>query len=71
MTKEHQAIFEAALALPEAERGQLVERLLESPSPEPDERTDNEFFTELERRRAEVEKDPSATLPWTDVVQDD
>ena len=54
MTTQNQAIFDAALALPESERTLLVERLLESLSPEPDEVTDDEFFAELERRRAEV-----------------
>jgi hypothetical protein len=43
MTIQNQAIFDAALALPEAERALLVERLFDSLSPEPGELTDDEF----------------------------
>jgi putative addiction module component (TIGR02574 family) len=68
MLNEHQPIFETAMALPEGERALLAEKLLESLSPEPDELTDDEFFAELERRRAEVEQDPASAIPWTDVV---
>jgi putative addiction module component (TIGR02574 family) len=71
MTSEHQNIFQAALALPESMRASLAEKLLESLSPDMDELTDDEFFAELERRRAEVERDPNATIPWTDVVIDE
>ncbi|HEV3260151.1 MAG TPA: addiction module protein [Gemmataceae bacterium] len=69
MTNDHRGVFEAALALPERERASLVEKLLESLSPELDELTDEEFFAELERRRAEIENDPTAAIPWTDVVK--
>ena len=68
MTTEHQAVIETALALPETERPLLVERLLESLSPEDDGLTDDEFYAELEQRRAEVEKNPASTIPSTDVV---
>jgi putative addiction module component (TIGR02574 family) len=70
MTTEHQAVFHTALTLPEPERVLLVERLLESLSPEPDELTDDEFYAELERRRAEVEADPTSAIPWTDVLKE-
>ncbi|HKI36544.1 MAG TPA: addiction module protein [Gemmataceae bacterium] len=68
MTRQAQAICDAALALSEAERTELVERLLHSLPPDPDEMSDDEFYAELERRRAEIEKDPSAGVPWTDVL---
>ena len=67
MTTQNQAIFDAALALPEAERALLVERLLESLSPEPQEPTEEEFFAELERRRAEVEQGLIKPVPWSEV----
>ena len=67
MTSPNQAVFDAALALPETERVILVERLLESLSPEADELTDKEFFTELERRRAEVEQGLVRPIPWSEV----
>ncbi|HEV3025723.1 MAG TPA: addiction module protein [Pirellulales bacterium] len=69
MTTETQAIVEAALALPEADRVLVVERLLKSLPPEND--TDNldddEFFAELERRSLEFASDPSAGIPWSEV----
>ena len=68
MTSENQAVFDAALALPEAERALLLERLLESLSPEPGELTDDEFFAELERRRAEVEQGLVKPIPWSEVL---
>jgi putative addiction module component (TIGR02574 family) len=70
MTNEHQTIFQTALALPQAERALLAEQLLESLAPESEELTDDEFYEELERRRAEVEQDPSSAIAWTDVVKD-
>jgi putative addiction module component (TIGR02574 family) len=67
MTIQNQAIFDAALALPEAERALLVERLFDSLSPEPGELTDDEFYAELERRRAEVEQGLTKPVPWSEV----
>ena len=69
MTSEPQAIFDAALALPEADRALLAERLLESLSPEGDEPTDEEFAAELDRRRAEVEQGIVKPIPWSDVLR--
>ena len=71
METPHRAVVEAALALPEAERALLAERLLESISPETDELTDEELFAELERRRAEVERDPSAAIPWSELANEE
>jgi putative addiction module component (TIGR02574 family) len=68
MINESQNILTAALALPETERLWLAERLMETLPPELDEMTDDELFAELERRRAEVKKDPSIAIPWKDVV---
>jgi putative addiction module component (TIGR02574 family) len=67
MTPEHQALVHAALALPEAERAQLVEHLLESLVPEEASLTDDELFAELERRRAEVEQGSVKPIPWSQV----
>ncbi len=71
MTAQIKAVFEAALALPETERALLAETLLETlPSPS-DELADDELFTELERRRAEFEKDPSSAISAAELLQDD
>ncbi len=67
MTAQNKAIFNAALALPQAERALLVERLLESLSPEEDELTDDELAAELDRRLAEFQRDPSVGIPWSQV----
>ena len=67
MTPQHQALVDAALALPEAERTLLVERLLESLAPETDDTSDDEFFAELERRRAEVEQGLVKPIPWSEL----
>jgi putative addiction module component (TIGR02574 family) len=56
--------MEAALALPEAERLFLVERLLESLPPDSDEATDEELTAELDRRYADYQRDPSSGIPW-------
>jgi putative addiction module component (TIGR02574 family) len=71
MTSETQALLDAALALPETDRAWLVERLLESLSPEGDELTEEEFAAELDRRRAEVEQGIVKPIPWSDALLDD
>jgi putative addiction module component (TIGR02574 family) len=67
MSDQVQALFDAALALPEAERELLVERLLESLPPGFPPLNDEEMLAELERRHAEFEKDPSIAIPWSEV----
>jgi putative addiction module component (TIGR02574 family) len=69
MTLQAQHILDAALALPEAERVELVKRLLESLPPDPDEMGADEFYAELERRRKELQNDPSLGVPWDDVLK--
>ena len=68
MSNESQNLLSAALALPETERLWLAERLMETLPPDVDTQTDDEWFAELERRREEVEKNPSVAIPWKDVV---
>lgn len=63
MTTQSQAILDAALALPEAERLQLVDRLLETLPAEQDDLTDDEWYAELERRHAEFLQNPSVAAP--------
>lgn len=67
MPPEHQSIFDAALALPDAERTVLAELLLESLSPDADEYNDEELLAELDRRRAEVEQHIVKPIPWSQV----
>jgi len=70
MDPQTQAVYEAVLALPEAERILLVERLLEDLGPEPDEMSDDEFAAELDRRHAEHQRDPSTGVPWSEMKFD-
>jgi putative addiction module component (TIGR02574 family) len=67
MRSESLAVFQAALALPVAEKLKLAEQLIESvPVPELD-RSEKEFVAELDRRFAEVEEDPSSCISWTEI----
>jgi putative addiction module component (TIGR02574 family) len=67
MSNQTQAVLDAALTLPEAERLILVERLMETLPPEQDDRTDEEFAAELDRRWAEFQQDPTTAVPWDQV----
>ena len=71
MNSQTQAVLDAALALPEAERAELVDRLLESLPPEIEGFTDDEFYAELERRSAEIEQGIVKPIPWSDVRLDE
>jgi putative addiction module component (TIGR02574 family) len=71
MNAQTQRILDEALALPDAERALLLERLLESTSQEEEEMTEDELFAELERRHAEFEHDPSVAIPWSEVQNEE
>ena len=69
MSSEALAVFQAALALPDAEKLKLAERLVESvPLLELD-RSEKEFVAELDRRFAEVEEDPSSCISWKEIEE--
>jgi len=70
MTMQAQAIFDAALALPEADRFLLVERLLETFPDEQEDLTDDELVAELDRRRAEWDREASIGIPWSELSQE-
>jgi putative addiction module component (TIGR02574 family) len=55
------------MALSDPDRTWVVEQLLEVMSPEDDEMTDDQLAAELDRRRAEFERDPSVGIPWSEV----
>ena len=57
------AIFEAAMALPENERLDLASRLLDTVPPGIMSSDDPEFIAELDRRF----NDGSPTIPWSDI----
>jgi putative addiction module component (TIGR02574 family) len=68
MSDRVQAVYDAAMALPEDERLLLVERLTETlPPPTEEPMTEGEFAAELDRRWAEYQRDPSSAVPWDQV----
>lgn len=67
MTNSYQETIDAALALPDAERTRLMERLLENLDPEAEEFTEDEFAAELDRRRTEVEQGLVKPIPWSEI----
>jgi putative addiction module component (TIGR02574 family) len=71
MTARTRALFDAVLALPDSERALLADQLFQSLPPLPDELTDDQLYTELHRRDAEAEKDPSATVPWAELEKEE
>ena len=70
MTSETQSVYQAALALPDSERLKLVERLMETLPPPEDDLTEDEFVAELDRRFAEIQKDPSGGIPWSQIQRE-
>jgi putative addiction module component (TIGR02574 family) len=71
MNAQTQRILDEVLALPDAERALVLERLLESTSQEEEEMTDDELFAELERRHAEFQQDPSVAIPWSKLQKEE
>jgi putative addiction module component (TIGR02574 family) len=71
MTAQTKALLDAALALPEAERALLADELWGSLSPSDEPMTDDQLYAELERRDAQLEKDPSAAIPWTELEKEE
>jgi putative addiction module component (TIGR02574 family) len=67
---EQQAVFDAALALPEIQRMLLAERLLDSLRSDLSETSDEELLGELNRRAAEFKRDPSVAIPWSEVISE-
>jgi len=67
MARAAKDILEDAMRLPEKERIQVVERLLASFEPEPDEDVDTAWAAEIERRSREIKEGTVRPLPWKEV----
>ncbi len=63
-------VLEAALALPEKDRIQLVERLLETFGPETDGVDELSFSAELCRRSDEIDQNKAELVPWSELKQE-
>jgi putative addiction module component (TIGR02574 family) len=61
------ALFEAALALSETDRIQLVEKLLDSLGPETDGVDEASFLAELRSRSDEIDQGQAELIPWSEL----
>jgi putative addiction module component (TIGR02574 family) len=61
----------AVLSLPDSERLELATELLATVSPDVSGVADEEWIAELNRRRAEFERDRSTGVPWSELNQDE
>lgn len=59
-----QAIFQAAAALSETDRMELVTRLLDTLGPETDGVDEAAFAAELEQRSTEIDQGKAEMVPW-------
>lgn len=67
MSDRAKSVLEAALALPDQDRGFVIDHLIKSMPPSPiDSMTDDEVEAELERRAAEFANDPTVATPGKD-----
>ena len=67
MEAQSQTLLDAVLKLPEAERAAIVERLLESLSPETDDVSDEDWRAEIDRRHEEALRGEASTIPWSEL----
>jgi putative addiction module component (TIGR02574 family) len=67
MTRRAAEIVRAAMELPEDERVRVLEELLVSLEPAPDEDVDAEWAAEIERRSAELKGGMVRPIPWSEV----
>jgi putative addiction module component (TIGR02574 family) len=65
-----QAILEAALALSEDERMELVTALLESLGPDSDRLDDAAFDAELQRRSKELDDGTAEVISWSELKKE-
>jgi hypothetical protein len=61
------SIFDAAVALPETERMELVTRLLETLGPETDGIDDAQLLADLQQRSAEIDNGTAELIPWSEL----
>ncbi|MFO0809124.1 MAG: addiction module protein [Gemmataceae bacterium] len=68
MSEQAQSVLQAALALTEAERGELIRRLEDSmPLPDGEDFDETAFAAELERRRNECFDGTDPGVPWSEI----
>ena len=67
MSSDLQTILDAALALSDDDREIIADRLLASLPLTTDGLDDESLSAELNRRKAEHERDPSVVRPWSEI----
>lgn len=67
MSPATEAIFRAALALPDQERTELIEELLALQPDSGDLPLDPAWLAEIQRRSAEIDKGEVISTPWEEV----
>jgi putative addiction module component (TIGR02574 family) len=67
MDVKRQAVLDAAMALPEADRVAIIQHLLATLSPEGDGPLEEEWAADLDRRLADFEDDPTTAVPWAEL----
>jgi putative addiction module component (TIGR02574 family) len=67
MGLDYRAVLDAALRLSDEDRGMIAERLLETLSPDCAELNEDELATELDRRLQEAKNDPSQSVSWNEL----
>jgi putative addiction module component (TIGR02574 family) len=65
MNAQTQAVLDAAMSLPEADRLLIAEQLLNSVPADLDGLSEEEFAAELNRRSEEVKQGKSEGIPWS------
>jgi putative addiction module component (TIGR02574 family) len=65
MNGDPHTLFETALALPEDQRMALAQLLLESLPDDVEDAQPEDLLSELDRRRAEVERGTAEAIPWS------
>jgi putative addiction module component (TIGR02574 family) len=69
MSGPYQQVLHAALALPEGDRAQLLDALLESFTSGNSPPLSDEWRVEIERRSKELEEGTARLTPWSEVRQ--
>lgn len=67
MSPTAQQLLASALALPEAERAELVDALLDADEPPASGPVGEAWVAEIQRRSAELDAGTATTTPWAEV----
>jgi putative addiction module component (TIGR02574 family) len=70
MSVTYRDVLDAALQLSAEDRGIIAERLLETLSPDETELSDDELEGELAHRMEEASNNPSTTVPWIELREE-